>query len=146
MHGISVVEACLAIILLTRCELRLVQSTGDISALNRTISKPGLTPHILDSMRSHSSPYTASACVFSRHYSKQRNSTAQDFFPQGISFISGGANILHQHLDPHVTELNKSVRLFLEWRVGSATEPYHLQTASYDRVCLYLSILQSHSR
>lgn len=29
---------------------------------------------------------------------------------QGIAFITGGREVLHQHLDPHVTELNKSVR------------------------------------
>ncbi|KAF9505011.1 hypothetical protein BS47DRAFT_1307264 [Hydnum rufescens UP504] len=63
----NVVEACLAIILLTRCELRLVQSTVCGVILLHTLLVPG------------------------------------------ISFMSGGANILHQHLDPHVTELNKSL-------------------------------------
>ncbi|KAF9505020.1 hypothetical protein BS47DRAFT_1400801 [Hydnum rufescens UP504] len=87
----NVVEVCLAIILLTRCELRLVQSTACGVILLHTLLVPG------------------------------------------ISFMLGGVNVLHQHLDPHVTELNKSVRLLLERTVGSTTQSSHLQTASYDR-------------
>ncbi|KAF9505012.1 hypothetical protein BS47DRAFT_1307272 [Hydnum rufescens UP504] len=63
----NVVEVCLAIILLTRCELRLVQSTACGVILLHTLLVPG------------------------------------------ISFMLGGVNVLHQHLDPHVTELNKSL-------------------------------------
>lgn len=49
--------------------------------------------------------------------------------------MTGGANILHQHLDPHTTELNKSVRVFLSHLESRFDHPHHLKIASYHRVC-----------
>ncbi|KAF8321263.1 hypothetical protein DL93DRAFT_2052113 [Clavulina sp. PMI_390] len=63
----NLVEATLAIILLKRCDLRLMQSTVIGVILLHLLLVPG------------------------------------------VSFISGGRDILHQHLDPHTTELNKSL-------------------------------------
>ncbi|KAF9510865.1 hypothetical protein BS47DRAFT_1299593 [Hydnum rufescens UP504] len=85
----NVVEACLAIILLTRCELRLVQFPVCGVILLHTLLVPG------------------------------------------ISFMSGGANILHQHLDPHVTELNKSL---LTIGVLSLLIPVAFFAATFDNV------------
>ncbi|KAF8337401.1 uncharacterized protein EI90DRAFT_3255305 [Cantharellus anzutake] len=63
----NVVEASLAIILVSRCDLRLAQSTVVGVLLLHLLLVPG------------------------------------------VAFITGGAKVLHQHLDPHVTELNSSL-------------------------------------
>ncbi|KAF9505010.1 hypothetical protein BS47DRAFT_1307276 [Hydnum rufescens UP504] len=83
----NAVEACLAIILLTQCELRLVQSTACGVILLHTLLIPFL-----------------------------RN-----------IFHVGGCKYPSSTLDPHVTELNKSVRLLLEWRGLLRTQAYPSQ-------------------
>jgi Ca2+:H+ antiporter len=81
----SVVEATLAIILLTHCELKLLQST--IIGMS---CKPDLLPSFVNNV---------STGVVLLHL----------LLVPGTAFLTGGARIWEQHLKPHPTQLNHSL-------------------------------------